>query len=142
MSGRILIVDSVSTNRIVLRVKMLAAKYDVDAVASCADARSRIADCQPDLILINLTDESEDGHGFCRSLREDAVNLANATHKLTIPVAAYGGDTFLGDIRAQWQTVAEQVEGGVVAQCGHFIPEEQPAFVIEHARSFFAGLVG
>ena len=73
MSGRILIVDSVSTNRIVLRVKMLAAKYDVDAVATCQEAQTRIADCPPDLILINLTDESEDGHGFCRRLRADAT---------------------------------------------------------------------
>lgn len=72
MCGRILIVDSVSTNRIVLRVKMLAAKYDVDAVASCAEARKQIADCPPDLILINLTNESEDGHTFCRMLREDS----------------------------------------------------------------------
>ena len=69
MSGRILIVDSISTNRIVLRVKMLAAKYDVDAVASCAEAMMRIDACPPDLILINLTDESDDGHGFCRRLR-------------------------------------------------------------------------
>ena len=73
MSGRILIVDSVSTNRIVLRVKMLAAKYDVDAVASCHDARARIAETPPDLILINLTDEAEDGHGFCRELRDTAA---------------------------------------------------------------------
>jgi hypothetical protein len=29
MSGKILIIDIVSTNRIVLRVKMLASKYDV-----------------------------------------------------------------------------------------------------------------
>ncbi len=69
MSGRILIVDSVSTNRIVMRVKMLAARYDVDAVASCAEAERTIVHSPPDLILINLTDQSEDGHGFCRRLR-------------------------------------------------------------------------
>lgn len=71
MSGKILIVDKVSTNRIVLRVKMLAAKYDVEAVATCAEAAARIATDLPDLILINLTDPSEDGHSFCRTLRSD-----------------------------------------------------------------------
>lgn len=69
MSGRILIVDSVSTNRIVLRVKMLAAKYDVDAVATCAEAEQFVRTTPPDLILINLADRSEDGLTFCRRLR-------------------------------------------------------------------------
>ena len=76
MSGKILIVDSVSTNRIVLRVKMLAARYDVDAVASCAEAATRIAIHQPDLILINLTDAQGEGHALCRALRAD-VTTAN-----------------------------------------------------------------
>ena len=69
MSGRILIVDSVSTNRIVLRVKMLAARYDVDAVATSAEAAQIIAKTPPDLILINLTDMADDGHAFCKALR-------------------------------------------------------------------------
>ena len=73
MSGRILIVDSVSTNRIVLRVKMLAARYDVDAVATCFEAEARIGLIAPDLILINLTDDSDDGHAFCRRLRDNPL---------------------------------------------------------------------
>ncbi|SHE36730.1 response regulator receiver modulated diguanylate cyclase [Loktanella atrilutea] len=78
MSGKILIVDSISTNRIVLRVKMLAARYEVDAVASCAEATGRIAISQPDLILINLTDAQGEGHAFCRRLRADptTANIA------------------------------------------------------------------
>ena len=79
---------------------------------------------------------------YATGLREDAVNLAAATEKLTIPVLAYGGDTFLGDIRPYWTPVAQHVTGGVVAQCGHFIPEEQPEFVIEQALQFFAPLGG
>ena len=79
---------------------------------------------------------------YAAGLREDTTNLAKATHKLSIPVAAYGGASFLGDIRPYWQTVAEQVEGGSVAQCGHFIPEEQPGFVIDTALKFFAPLAG
>ena len=79
---------------------------------------------------------------YATGLREDAVNLAAATEKLTIPVLAYGGDTFLGDIRPYWTPVAQHVTGGAVAQCGHFIPEEQPEFVIEQALQFFAPLAG
>ena len=74
---------------------------------------------------------------YATGLREDTVNLANATQKLNIPVLAYGGDTFLGDIRSYWSTVANNVDGGAVAHCGHFIPEEQPACVIERALEFF-----
>ena len=77
---------------------------------------------------------------YAAGLREDAVNLANATEKLTIPVLAYGGDTFLGDIRPYWDAVAEHVDGGSVEHCGHFIPEEKPAFVINAALKFFAPL--
>ena len=77
---------------------------------------------------------------YATGLREDAVNLANATEKLTIPVAAYGGASFLGNVVPFWTPVAENVEGGAVPECGHFIPEEQPGFVIDTALKFFAPL--
>ena len=77
---------------------------------------------------------------YAAGLREDTVNLAQATEKLTIPVLAYGGDSFLGDVRHYWESVAYHVEGGTVGQCGHFIPEEKPLFVIDTARRFFAPL--
>jgi len=77
---------------------------------------------------------------YAAGLREDTVNLAEATDKLTIPVLAYGGEAFLGDIRPYWETVAEDVAGGSVPECGHFIPEEQPQFVIDVAEAFFAPL--
>ncbi|MBL6617874.1 MAG: alpha/beta hydrolase [Reyranella sp.] len=77
---------------------------------------------------------------YAAGLREDTDNLAAATEKLTIPVLAYGGDTFLGDIRQYWKPVADNVEGGAVEQCGHFIPEEKPEFVIAAALKFFEPL--
>jgi pimeloyl-ACP methyl ester carboxylesterase len=79
---------------------------------------------------------------YAEGLRTDAVNLANATEKLTIPVLAYGGSHFLGDLRSHWERVAEDVDGGEVPACGHFIPEEKPAFVIETATKFFKPLRG
>lgn len=69
MPGRILIVDTVATNRIVLKVKMLAAHFSVDTCANRTEAEAAIATHRPDLILINLADAAGDLHGFCRSLR-------------------------------------------------------------------------
>ncbi len=70
MSGRILIIDPVATNRIVLKVKMIAAQYVVDTCTSCAEALDVISKTLPDLVLINLLDQAEDGFAFCRRLRE------------------------------------------------------------------------
>ena len=38
MPARILIVDSIATNRIVLKVKMLAAQFTVEACGNCTEA--------------------------------------------------------------------------------------------------------
>ena len=72
MTGRILIIDSVPTNRIVLKVKMLAAQFAVDSCGTQVDAMAIISENQPDLILINLSDASEDRHAFCKSLKSQA----------------------------------------------------------------------
>ncbi len=70
MSGRILIIDSVATNRIILKVKLLSAQYDVLAVTDLMQAEAQLAHNRPDLIIINLGDQSEDRHGFCKRLRD------------------------------------------------------------------------
>lgn len=69
MTGRILIVDTIATNRIVLKVKMVAAQYTVDACADQVDATALIKANCPDLILVNLSDTKEDRYRFCKSLR-------------------------------------------------------------------------
>ncbi|MBE0412482.1 diguanylate cyclase [Yoonia sp.] len=69
MSGRILIIDTVATNRIVLKVKMLAAQFEVDACANQTEAATVMAMHRPDLILINLSEQVEDRHAFCRQIK-------------------------------------------------------------------------
>lgn len=69
MPGRILIIDTVATNRIVLKVKMLAAQFAVDACATRAEAIDIITANRPDLILMNLSDAVEAKHSLCRDLR-------------------------------------------------------------------------
>jgi pimeloyl-ACP methyl ester carboxylesterase len=75
-------------------------------------------------------------------LQEDLENLSSCTRKLTMPVLAWGGERFLANIVQLWQTVAEKVQGGEVKQCGHFIAEEKPEFVIQQALEFFGSLHG
>ncbi|WP_108815328.1 diguanylate cyclase [Loktanella sp. Alg231-35] len=84
MSGRILIIDASATNRIVLKVKMMASHFAVDACATAKDATALISHAAPDLILINLADPSEDRHEFCRQLR-------NSPATGTIAIIAVGG---------------------------------------------------
>ncbi|MEY1556404.1 diguanylate cyclase [Yoonia sp. R2331] len=73
MSGRILIIDHVATNRIVLKVKMMAAQYMVDTCETFTEATDLIARAKPDLILMNLQDQMEEGYAYCRALRDSST---------------------------------------------------------------------
>jgi pimeloyl-ACP methyl ester carboxylesterase len=54
-------------------------------------------------------------------------------HKVRVPVVALGGTKSLGDhVLAMVKMVAENVEGGVIADCGHFVPEERPEEIVRH----------
>lgn len=74
MTGSILIVDSVATNRIVLKVKLVAAQYQVKTASTCKDAKEIIKQQKPDLLLINLSDPIEDSHAFCKSLKTTSAH--------------------------------------------------------------------
>lgn len=71
MSGRILLVDTVATNRILLRVKLMAAQYEVEACATLDEARATLAAAPPDLVIADVTTAGQDGIGFCAGLRAD-----------------------------------------------------------------------
>jgi pimeloyl-ACP methyl ester carboxylesterase len=71
-------------------------------------------------------------------IEQDLENLASCTKKLEMPVRAFGGSAFLGNVVPAWQTVAEHVDGGVVPECGHFVPEEKPEFAAQAVLEFFA----
>ena len=51
MHGKVLVIDPIATNRIVLRVKLAANHYDMAQADSVADAMRAIAQSTPDLIL-------------------------------------------------------------------------------------------
>ncbi|MBK5928782.1 diguanylate cyclase [Rhodobaculum claviforme] len=73
MTGTVLIVDDVATNRIVMKVKMASACYDTlqagDGTSALALARSR----RPDAILLDMNLPDLSGIEVCRQLKADPV---------------------------------------------------------------------
>ena len=55
MAGRILIVDPVATNRIILKVKLSAARYDICLASGFSEALITSAAQAPDLIIVGLS---------------------------------------------------------------------------------------
>ena len=54
-------------------------------------------------------------------------------HKVAVPVMALGGDKGLGaNVERMLKLVAKNVEGEVISNCGHFLPEEYPEVVVRH----------
>lgn len=82
------------------------------------------------------------GLAFYRALPQDiADNKARiAQGKLPMPVLAMGGARAWGrgaEVAESLRRVARHVEEDIVADCGHFIPEEQPAHVVQRLLQFF-----
>lgn len=76
------------------------------------------------------------GFGLYRAIPEDVANNARhiAAGKLKMPTLGLGGsETFgRGDLVVEsLKLVAEQVTGGTIHGCGHFIPEEAPDALLE-----------
>lgn len=68
-----------------------------------------------------------------------AQNAHHGKTKLTMPVLAMGGEACLGPLTKQClELAAENVTGGVIPQCGHWIGEEQPEFIAAELLAFFA----
>jgi two-component system, cell cycle response regulator len=71
MAGRILIVDDMATNRIVLKVKLAEARYDPLLAASGAACLQMAREAAPDLILLDRLLPDIDGIEIVRRLRAD-----------------------------------------------------------------------
>lgn len=70
---------------------------------------------------------------------EDAeYNRELAKTPLKMPVLAFGGSAFLGNGPKQsMERLAHDVQGGTIPDCGHWIVEEQPDFLIRELLAFF-----
>lgn len=90
MPGDILIVDSVATNRIVLKVKLLAAQHRVRPCHDTHTALAEIAQAPPDLVVLDVTTDSTAALAFCRDLKRRPETAL-------IPVIATGSFPRPGD---------------------------------------------
>ncbi len=65
--------------------------------------------------------------------------LASARNKLRMPVLALGAEKTMGRFMVPMvQTVAEDVRGGVIPDCGHYVPEEKPDYLVQQLNAFLA----
>jgi pimeloyl-ACP methyl ester carboxylesterase len=85
------------------------------------------------------------GFEYYRAIPEDtSQNLNYSKTKLTMPVLALGAGyyKYIGNVTMPltiygMQKVAENVTGIKVPNSGHWIPEEQPKFLVEQLTKFF-----
>jgi len=86
------------------------------------------------------------GFEYYRALpRDKADNQAalDSGFRLPMPVLALGGGRAEARGRGEeplesLRAIASNVSGGAIPECGHFIPEEQPALLAERLLDFFA----
>lgn len=82
------------------------------------------------------------GFNFYRAMRQDLADnraLLDTGFRLQMPTLGLGGGGSRGrgaGVLASLQRVADLAEGGAVADCGHFIPEEKPAELAQLLRDF------
>lgn len=88
MAGRILIVDNVPTNRIILKVKLSSAFYEVIQAASGHDAVLRARESQPDIIILDTDLGDMNAHDTCAQLKADPV-----TCHIPVLITTPAGDT-------------------------------------------------
>jgi pimeloyl-ACP methyl ester carboxylesterase len=79
------------------------------------------------------------GFEYYRALFTDIEQTKeNMQTKLEMPLLALGGEVSFGEFMGhEWPKYASNVQGEVVPQAGHWIPEEQPAFLAERLLGFF-----
>jgi len=79
MSNRVLVIDEIATNRIVLKVKLANACYDTIPVSAGADALATAMECKPDLILVDDNVQS-------MSWRRIAAQIKGQSTTTNIPI--------------------------------------------------------
>jgi two-component system cell cycle response regulator len=84
MQGKILIIDTVATNRIMLKVTLSSAFYDVSLVACADDTLVQVQAVKPDLILMAMDLPDNQGVSLCRALKSD-ISLRSAPVVMITP---------------------------------------------------------
>ena len=69
MSGRVLVVDDVATNRLLLRAKLSSAYYDVVVAENGLQALEMARGEQPDMVMLDVMMPDMDGFAVCAALK-------------------------------------------------------------------------
>jgi two-component system cell cycle response regulator len=69
MSGRVLVVDDVATNRLLLRAKLSSAYYDVVVAENGLQALEMARSEQPDMVMLDVMMPDMDGFAVCAALK-------------------------------------------------------------------------
>ncbi|HEY9491832.1 MAG TPA: alpha/beta hydrolase, partial [Nitrososphaeraceae archaeon] len=79
------------------------------------------------------------GFEYYRAFPIDAEQIKEYSKvKLPMPVLALGGENSFGTAPlVSMQSISTNVRGGIVPFSGHWIPEEQPDFVVDQLFKFF-----
>jgi pimeloyl-ACP methyl ester carboxylesterase len=80
--------------------------------------------------------------GYYRAVLDDIdIHGELAARRIAVPVLALGADAGSApDLYERMRPLGTDVRGGVVANSGHYIPEEQPAQLAAELRQFIATL--
>jgi pimeloyl-ACP methyl ester carboxylesterase len=83
------------------------------------------------------------GFSYYRALFNEGgltQNRVRGRHSLSMPVMAWGASDGVGDVLLRTlEKVADDVIGGTIEACGHYIPEEVPEVVTRQLADFFTG---
>ena len=71
MSGRVLVVDDVATNRLLLRAKLSSAYYDVVVAENGQQALEMARSEQPDMVMLDVMMPEMDGFEVCMILKSN-----------------------------------------------------------------------
>ena len=82
------------------------------------------------------------GLAYYRNVPQDIIDNEAylREHRLEMPILSYGGAEAFGrgeESLASLSRVGVDVRGGIIADCGHWVAEEKPDFVISEMMSFF-----
>lgn len=69
MPGRILVIDPVNTNRMVLKTRLMSEYYEVDLCADAGAGWAAILREPPDAVLVNCKLPDANGYGFCAKVK-------------------------------------------------------------------------
>lgn len=75
-------------------------------------------------------------YGYVPQMAEQTKELTR--NKLTVPMLAYGGRRSFGDqCFNSAKAIANSAEGGVIEECGHWVFEEKPDFIVQQLSQFW-----